>query len=306
MAVQSEFWTDYLIDRLYKDNKFLEAAYSDDKYVIGGKRGSVVHINNPGARPVIVKNRSSFPATAVQRADNDITYVLDKYTSDPTHITAADQMEISYPKIESVFGDHAAQLVETIGDDMLIKWFTGLPSTSFVNTTGAASAANNVTGQVGTRKVMLPYDLKNCQRLMNLANVPKNDRYALLESNMLDELTDGLTINAARDFSEAYDAKTGVVGQLYGFKVMERSNVAIGVVTTNAVKALGAAVAATDNVMSLVWQKDCVAKALGDRRFFESKDDPLYYGDIYSALIRSGGRRRRTDDLGVIGIVKAP
>jgi hypothetical protein len=305
MAVQSEFWTDYLIDRLYKDNKFLEAAYSDDKYVINGKRGSVVHINNPGSRPVIVKNRSAFPATAVQRADNDITYVLDKYTSDPTHITAADQMEISYPKIESVFGDHAGTLVETIADDMIIKWMTSLPAGMFINTTGAASAANIVTGQTGTRKVMVAADLKNAQRLLNLQNVPKTDRYALLESNMLDELTESLNINAARDFSEAYDAKTGVVGQLYGFKVMERSNVAIGVVTTNAVKALGAAVAGTDNVMSLVWQKDSVARAIGDRKFFESKDDPLYYGDIYSALIRAGGRRRRADDLGVIGIVKA-
>jgi hypothetical protein len=305
MAVQSEFWTNYIIDRLYKDNKFLNYCFSDDQYVIGGKKGKVVHINNPGTRPVVVKNRAVFPGVAVQRTDNDITYTLDAYTTDPTHIVAADVMEISYPKIESVFGDHAGYLVETVADDMILKWLASIAAPQIIATTGAATAANNVTGQVGTRKVMIAADLKSCQKRMNLDNVDKNDRYAMLESNMLDELTESLNITASRDFSEAYDAKAGIVGELYGFKIMERSNVAIAS-SADAIAALGAAVGATDNVVSIAWQKNAVAKALGERKFFENKDDALYYGDVYSALLRAGGRRRRTDNVGVVALIKKP
>jgi hypothetical protein len=54
----------------------------------------------------------------------------------------------------------------------------------------------------------------------------------------------------------------------------------------------------------MCWQKDSVARALGEKKFFEKKDDPEYYGDVYSAMIRAGGRRRRADDAGVVAIVQ--
>jgi len=306
MAVQSEVWVKYIIGRLWKDNQFLKYAFNDDQYVVGGsKNGKIVHIPNPGSKPVIVKNRSSYPATAVQRTDSDVSYLLDKYSSDPTHIEAADTMEITYDKIASVFGDHAGQLVETVADDMIIKWLTGIAAPNIVLTSGGASALGNVTGQTGNRKVTVADDLKKVGLAMNLQNVPKADRYALLESNMMDELTTSLTATQYRDFSEYMDAKEGIVGKLHGFTLMERSNVAIAAITTNTIDALGGAVAADDNTVSMFWQKEAVARALGERKFFENKDDALYQGDIYSALLRAGGRRRRADNSGVVALIKA-
>lgn len=301
MAVQNEIWVRYIINRLWKDNAFLKNAFSDDQYVIGGK---VVHIPNPGSKPTIVKNRSSFPATAVQRADSDITYTLDRYTSDPTHIEQADMQEITYDKISSVFGDHAGELVETVANDMIIKWLTDIAAPNIRATSGGATAGV-VTGQTGNRKLVTVADIKAIQTIMNLQNVPKMDRYIMLESNMLDQLTNALSINEAREFSSYYDAKEGVVGKLFGFTFYERSTVAIAAITTNVIDALGAAVAATDNVVSLAWQKDSVARALGEKKFFEKKDDPEYYGDVYSALLRAGGRRRRSDDAGVVALIQA-
>lgn len=301
MAVQNEVWAKYVINRLWKDNQFLKFAFSDDQYVLGGK---VVHIPNPGSKPTIVKNRSSYPATAVQRADTEVFYSLDRYTSDPTHIEAADSMEITYDKIESVFGDHAGELVQTVADDMIIKWLTGIAAPQIINSTGANVAAK-ITGQTTTRKIVLPADVKKVQLRMNLDNVPKMGRYAMLESNALDEFTDSLTINANREFSDYYDAKEGIVGRLYGFDFIERSTVAIAS-SGNVINALGAAVAATDNVVNIFWQKDSIARALGDRKFFEAKDDPQYYGDMYSMLLRAGGRRRRADNVGVVALIQAP
>ena len=301
MAVQNEIWVRYIINRLWKDNAFLKNAFSDDQYVIGGK---VVHIPNPGSKPTIVKNRNSFPATAVQRTDTDVTYTLDRYTSDPTHIEQADMQEITYDKISSVFGDHAGELVETVANDMIIKWLTDIEAPNIRATTGAATAGV-VTGQTGNRKLVTVADIKAIQTIMNLQNVPKMDRFIMLESNMLDQLTNALSINEAREFSSYYDAKEGVVGKLFGFTFYERSTIAIAANTTNVIDALGASVGAADNVVSMAWQKDSVARALGEKKFFEKKDDPEYYGDVYSALLRAGGRRRREDDAGVVALIQA-
>ncbi|MFQ8805871.1 MAG: hypothetical protein ACLR8Y_13235 [Alistipes indistinctus] len=42
----------------------------------------------------------------------------------------------------------------------------------------------------------------------------------------------------------------------------------------------------------------------GDVKFFEDEGNPQYYGDIYSGLVRMGGRKRRADQKGVIAIVQ--
>ena len=299
MAIQQEIWTKYITDRLWKENAFLDKSFNEDQYVVGGR---IVHITQPGAKPTVVKNRSSFPAAAVRRTDTDINYVLDEYTTDPAHIQDAEKVELSYDKIASVFGDHAGQLVETVADDMIIKWMTGITSGSIVRTTGAAAAAK-VAGQTTTRKVFTHTDLKSAKLKLDLQNMSALDRFALLEANAADELFDSLSSTQYRDFSQYADAKTGIVGKLYGFDIMVRSTVAIAS-SADAINPLGASVLATDNVASLVWQKSAITRALGEKKFFEDKNNPLYFGDIYSSLIRMGGRRRRADDAGVIAIIQ--
>lgn len=294
-GVEREIWVNYIIQRLWKDNQFLLHAYNDDQYVLAGK---IVHIPQPGSKPTVVKNRSSFPATAVGRTDTDIMYMLDVYTTDPTHIQDAEKIEPSYDKIDSVFGDHAGALAETIADDMIIKWLTNIASGSKMLTSGAATAAT-APDATGNRKAFTIEDLRKSMKGMNKTNVPKNDRFALVSSESMDQLTSSLSATQYRDFSQHYDAAKGIVGKLYGFDIIERSSVAVAN-SSNVVKALGAAGATTDGEVTLLWQKDAVARALGETKFFENTDDPQFYGDVYSGLVRMGGRRRRSDDLGII------
>jgi len=301
MAIQVEIWVNYIMTRLWKDNAFLINAFNDDQYVVGGR---IVHIPQPGAKPTIVKNRSSLPATAVKRTDTDITYTLDEYTTDPTLIPDADKVELSYDKITSVFGDHAGQLVDTVADDIIIKWLTGLGSGLFIPTTGAATASAT-TGQTGNRHGMALADLRKAKLAMDLQKIPTTDRYALIEANMLDQMSSEMNVTTYRDFSSSYDQASGTVGTLYGFKIFQRSDTAMAATSTNAINALGASVAATDNVVSFCWQKDAVTRAIGDKKMFENPNRAEFYGDIYSALMRSGARRRRTDDVGIIPIVQS-
>lgn len=301
-AIQQEFWVNYIIDNLFKDNTFLTKCYDESDYVL---QGSVVHIPQAGAKATVVKNRSSFPGTAVRRADTDVTYALDVYTTDPTHIPDAETKEVSYDKINSVIGEHVTSMEDAYADDMLVKWAPSA-ATAFVKTTGAAVTTSLSTGATGTRNKFLKEDLKKMQYAMNKQNISKNDRYALFPSDLLSELQEDTDL-IKRDGvnGNELDLKNGVVMKLYGFNIMERSDAAVYTnASTPVVKAFGAATATTDCQAVFCWQKDCVAKAKGTVTFFENLKDALYYGDIYSALVKLGGRKRRTNGEGVFAIVQ--
>jgi hypothetical protein len=300
-GVTVEVWVKYIIERLFKDNKFMQHVYNDDQYVLQGK---VVHIPQAGAKPTVVKNRAVFPAVAVQRTDTDVNYTLDNYSTDPTHLPNAESAEISYDKMNSVYGDHVSVLGETICDDLLIKWAANI--TSLLRTTGGAAAGTvaPIAGQVGTRKGFHHKDLQKAMILFNTQNIAKERRYALIEDNMFEFFYDSLSDNQQKNFSEYVDAKNGVVGRLHGFDIMTRSSV-LALTSADAVKALGSAMAATDNLATMVWQENSIAKALGEVKFFQNTDDALFYGDVYSSLARAGGRVRRADAAGISLIVQA-
>lgn len=299
MAISREIWVNYIIENLWKDNEFIGKAFSEDQYVLNG---AVVHIPQAGAKPTVVKNRSSLPATVIQRTDTDITYVLDAYTTDPTLIKNAETYELSYDKIDSVLGEHMRALSETVADELLVKWAPALTA-NILRTTGAA-ILSHLPSATGNRKTFVADDIKAAQKRLNKLNIPKRDRYAVISTEMLSQLMSDSTLKV-RDNALELNMKDGTVEKLYGFGIIERSDV---LVYTNAtppvVKAVGAAGAATDNDGVLCFHRDAVAVARGSVDFFESKDDPTYYGNIYSAEVRMGGRKRRTNEEGVVAIVQ--
>ncbi|MBU7576658.1 MAG: hypothetical protein KAF40_01230 [Flavihumibacter sp.] len=295
-GIDMEIWKKYIIEKFRKDNAFMFASKDDSGFVLGG---SVVHIPQAGASPVVVKNRNSYPAVAVRRTDTDITYVLDSYTTDPTHIPFIETQTISYKKLDSVLGDHMSTLGETIADDLLIKWAPA--ATEFVRTTGAA--VGPITGQTGNRKGFSPKELKKAMILMNTKNVPKAGRRALIDDNMYEFFYDSLTDSQANAFNQFANEKEGIVGRLHGFDIYTRSSV-VAYSSANAVKALDSVLAAADNLASLCWHPRTVCRAVGEMKPFQEKDNPLYYGDLYSMLVRMGGRKERADNVGVIAIVQ--
>lgn len=302
-----QVFRDYIIEKLRKVNPFLAFAIIETAFVLGG---AVVHIPNAGASPTVVKNRSTFPATAVQRTDSFVTYALNVFTTTPTFVTWHEENEISYDKTDSVLNDHVQTLMEAVGDDILYAWVTGIkadgsadviPAANIIKTTGAAVAATE-DGQTGNRKAFTYADLAKAQALMNKMNVPKTDRYALLESYQYQQLIDSLSSNQMAAFQQTADIANGIVGRLAGFNILERSSVLA--FNGNTPIAPGTALGADSNLGALCWQKDSVALALGDIKPFQDDDNPQYYGDIFSAAVKAGGRCRRQDWAGVIAIVQ--
>jgi len=304
-----EIFATYIVEKLRKANPFMAYAVDESARVLGG---SVVHIPQAGNSPTTVKNRTTFPATAVQREDSFVTYALDVFSTTPTHLTWQEENEISYDKQDSVLGDHVETLIEAVGDDMLYKWLTGyktdgktadvIPTAQVILTSGDGRAATE-EGQTGNRKKLVYADVQKLQTMFNKQNVAKEGRYLLLESTMYQELIESLSNNQMAAFQQTADIANGVVGKLCGFNIMERSSV-VNMTAAKAPIAPGTALNATDLVAGIAWQKDCVAKALGDIKPFQSNDDPLYYGDIFSAAVKAGGRCRRGDWKGIAVIAQ--
>lgn len=302
MAIQKEIWQDHIEGNLFKNNEFLLASTDAGQFVLQGK---VVHIPQAGALATVVKNRSSVPATVIQRTDVDITYALDEFTTDPILIPNAENFELSYNKRESILGEYEASLRQTVADNLLINWSPSGVSGTVIRTTGATTATH-LASTTGNRKKFIVNDLKKAQLVLNKQNVPMEGRYALISADMFQQLTDDMSATQYRDFSAAYDAKDGVLGRLFGFNIMMRS--AVVTYTDDAapvVNNYGAAANDDDNDGVLCWQINAVERALGQINFFERIGDPTFYGDVYSVSVRMGARKRRSDAKGIVAIVQA-
>jgi hypothetical protein len=303
-----QVFSDYIIEKLRRTNPFLKFAVSEDNFVLGG---SVVHIPQAGASPAVIKNRKQFPATAVRREDSFITYPLNVFSTDPTHITWHESYEVSYDKQDSVLGDHVATLAEATGDDMIYSWLQGykggktletIPSTNVFFTTGDSRDVFE-EGQTGKRKKLTCKDIQNLAAKFNKMNVGKEGRYLMLESNMYQELIESLSENIAAAVQGAADLANGIVGKYCGFNIIDRS-VVCNFTSAGVPIAPGEALQADSCVGGIAWQKDCVAVAMGDTKPFQNIDDPMYYGNIFSALVKTGGRCRRGDWKGIAAIVE--
>lgn len=297
MAIQVEIWEKDIVEKIYTGNPHLTHCVNADQYVLAGK---VVHIPQAGAAPGVQKNRSALPANVTKRTDVDITYPLDEYTSDPVTIPNADTVELSYDKRSSVLADTQLALNDTVGVVMLSNWAPSSGS-RLIRTTGEA-VETHLDGSKGRRRKLDKKDLKRAQLQMNRDGVPAEGRYAILDADMLDQLTDTLTDTEHRDYSRAYDEKNGVLGKLYGFTILSRA--AVLRYNGSALVQPGVDGSAPDCSAALCWHTSSVEGALGEVKFFENVGDPTYYGDIYSALVRMGGRIRRADGKGVVAIVQ--
>lgn len=295
MAVQKEIWQRTIVEGLFADNLFLSRAVNDDMYVNEGKK---VHIPNAGAPSGVVVNRDSLPATVYKRTDQDVEYTLAELTTNPILIPYADMVELSYNKRNSVIDQDRKELIFKASEAILKSWFPG--SSNVVLTTGQGVPAWTPSA-TGLRKKITPADVSALQVRMNADNVPQTDRFLLLDAQMYQQLLDGMTQTQAIGFFQAADVKRGVMGMLYGFEVMVRSTV-YRFAANGTIKDYGAAGAATDLAGGLAWQRESLSRALGEVIMFDQIDNPLYYGDVYSFLVRVGGAIRRYDKKGVYAI----
>ena len=298
MALNKEIWLTTLVENFYPDNSFAAKSIDDSAFV----SNHTVHIPNAGKPSNVVINRSSKPATINERTDNELTYDIDELTTDPIHISNIDTVELSYDKRNSVLANDRKQLQKTAAQNLLYRWAEKLKDT--ILTTGASRAAHTSAKATGSRKQLTKKEVLKAMVKFNVDDVPAEGRYMLVDSAMYADLLEDLTDKELSAFLASADAQRGVLGKLYGFEIMQRSQVLRVQASDKALSKWEDEGAATELAAGLIWQQDCVSRALGDPVMFEDTGNPTYYGDIYSFLVRTGGSPRRYDGKGIILLVE--
>lgn len=297
MAIQKEIWLRDIVKNFFPDNSFAAKSVNDDAFVESGKK---VHVPNAGAPSGVTKNRSNLPAAVTKRTDVDVEYTLNEFTTNPILIPHADSVELSYDKRQSVIEQDKQELMRQAQEDLLASWAPA--AAACVLTTGASKPAH-LTSATGNRKAVTTDDVLSLQTKFDADNIPSEGRYLLLDATMYAELLQAMSNTDKIGFFQAADIKKGIVGQLYGFNVMKRSTVLRYAIADGKVSAPATADAATDCAAGLAWHEGCVRRALGEVKMFDESDSPLYYGDIYSFLLRCGGAISRSDKKGVFALV---
>lgn len=300
MAVQKQIWQNTIVEAFWPDDSFASKATNDSEYV---NQGKTVHIPNAGSASGVSKNRSTLPAEVKVRTDVDVTYDLDEFTTDPVRIPHADTVELSYNKRNSVIKQDRDQLRTKAHQSILEKWS---PDPSNRVTTSGASRPAYLPSATGNRKRLTTADILALQTKFDLQDVPADNRYLLLDAVMYADLLADMVESQKIGFFATADAKRGIVGEIYGFKVMKRSTVLRYTSAGVLVKVSeGATLNATDLAAGLAFHQDAVSVAMGEVVMFDSASNPTYYGDVYSFLVRTGGAKRRNDGKGIFAIVES-
>lgn len=297
MAIQREIWMAAIVEGLFAQNSFLSKAFNADQYV---NQGKIVHIPQAGAPSGVEKNRSSLPASVSTRADSEVTFTLAEFTTNPVHIEHAETIELSFEKRESVLRQDKLELMDKVARDFIYNWSPS--AANCIETTGAEVTAYTDKA-TGKRKGLSKADVLALMTKFNADDIPQEGRYLLVDAQMYSQLLNDLTQNENSAFLASADAQNGILGKLFSFNVMMRSKVA-RYTAAKVAKESSAEGAATDLAAALAWHDQSVCRALGQVEAFENEGDPTYYGDIYSFLVRAGGRIMRSDCKGVAALVQ--
>lgn len=301
MAVTREIWESDLVGNLFKNNEFAKRAFNADAYVLAGK---VVHIPVAGAPSAINKNITNFPVAAVKRTDADVTYQIDTYYSVPRHVESIEQYELAYDKRQSVLGEDQSAIIEAAMNGLLYRW----AGANTILTTGAATAAT-ISGATGNRKLFTKTVFGTVKLAFDRISIPGAGRVALLTADHHQQLLDSFSDVEKTNFNNLADFKNGIVGRYLGFDIMMRSTCqryrktgGFWVPVDDQDAGFGASDQTGDSAASLFYHESAVERALGTVEMFDGKNRPEYYGDIYSFLLRMGGRIRRAS--GIYSVVE--
>lgn len=298
MPIQVEIWARDLAANIYPTNTFIVRSKDDGMYSDGRK----VHLPQSGTNPGVAINRSVFPAGATERTDITLEYSLDAYSTDPTHLKDVDEVEVSYDKRQSIITDHSDTLNTVISDWMLVKW-SPTAASRIVRTTGDGRPAGAPSATNNRKKVTLA-DFLKAKRILDKDDVPSEGRVVVIPADMYNDLLELDAIISADKLGNAA-LPSGVVGRIFGFDIYIRSKVLIyNNNATPLVKDPTVAAAATDNEAALFYHPNFVRRALGTVKPFFKENDPQYYGDVFSAEVRAGGSKARTDNKGVVVLVE--
>lgn len=308
MALLKEIWVADVQEALNMNAAFLPNSTDHSGYIAY----KTVHVPQSGANPTVLVDPTVLPLTINQRTDTDLTYDLKQYALEPTLITNIDELQISYDKRQSVVGQQISTLTDRVGTEVAISWAAS-GATNLVETTGTAgtSLAPSATG---TRKAVALIDIANLAKKLDKDNIPNDGRRCLLmQSDMFWELfaiSDIVKASYNGFQNQPNVLQSGIVAQLFGFKIFMRPTVAVYTQAGTSAKASTAAATTGDRLACIAWHPSVVSRAYGSMNpMYDTGSSgtgkPEYLGSLFNMEVMLGSAKLRTDQKGVASLVQA-
>lgn len=251
--------------------------------------------------PETVTNPTVFPLVVGELTDDNEVVEMDLHATKPTRLGDREALETAFDKRASILSRHGDALDLLCARTAINRWSNIDVANAVVRTTGAASSAS-LPGQTGNRKAIAKDDFIKANQILDRMEM-KGQRYALVGATMYSDL---LRIPDFVDYQKTGNQSallTGALGELFGIKFFKRSTAAIytGALTP---KAVGAALAATDQEGALLWVQGAVGRVEGAVKTYLNAQQAQYLGDIMNAAVRFGCNIMRADKAGIVGIVQ--
>lgn len=284
--------------KLFPSNSFLARAMNDDAFV----NNNSVELPHSGTIPAVTVDRGTLPATIAKRTDAATNYVLEELTTDPTLIGESEGLIIAYNKRASVLDQHANEINKKAASRALFAWAGGTNTAGRVASSGASRAVDGSSStQTGNRKKFTVDDILKIKTKFHKDDVV-NENVAVSGIAIFTpaQLSDLLSIQSIYDASMygKGNLPDGVVARILGFDVYVRSSTVV-LDSTDALKAEGAAAAATDQDAAVFYHPNFVRRAVGAIKPFINEDKAEYYGSLFSMLVRFGAAPARNDNKGI-------
>ena len=279
---------------LYQGAEFLNYAVDHDIYSDGSK----VQVPIPGSMPSIEKDRSSYPIPVVERTDDTREYALNKFDLGAVLVPESDKRTLSYNKAADILSEHMNALTERIGLEALYNWSPTTAARKIVTT--GSTISTNPSGTANSRKAIKIKDISAAAaKLTNDKAYRKGKMYSVMPGDMYYSMLADNTELLNENYMDTANLPDGVVSRIMGF------NIILTPMTTrydnsDSRKAVGSAVASTDDWSALFYCSDFVSKARGSIKVFLNSDDATYQGDIYSAYVRFRANLMRDNEVGIV------
>ena len=282
--------------KLYPGNSFLQRALNDDAYV----NNNSVELAHSGTIPNVSVDRSSLPATIAKRTDAATNYVLEELTTDPTLLQDSEGLTVAYNKRSDILSQHALQINTMSADRALVKWATGADATRMFASTGSSRTSTGPS-QTGGRLAFTKADIIKVRQKFFADDIVNENAdvmgVAILTATQYGDLLGITDLTEAQKYGRA-TFPSGVIDRVLGFDIYVRSRVVV-TDASEALKAQGAAAAATDQDAAIFYHPNYVRRAKGANKVYVDVDKPEYYGSVMSVMQRFGATFARNDNKGV-------
>jgi hypothetical protein len=283
--------------QLFPANDFYKNSISETGIAADAETFEIPNLSDIGeaveGKPTIL------PLMVTTTDDTKVTGTMKTFYSNPLLITDPEEIVLNYSKRQNKQLQQAMAMNTKVADYTLYQWSPTVAA-RLTPSTGSARATTILT-LTGNRLAVKKEDVltvwKKFQN-MNSSNAP-GEIFGLLTPDAAADLLTVLDVDFYKSGNSDMIMK-GIIGMLYGIKLMIRSKPALFNASNTRLKTVGTV--ATDRPASLFWHSGMVCHAEAHAKTYVNQDDATYMGTVISSSVRFGAEKCRADEAGVVAL----